>query len=116
MPYVNNKGTDQPVHRHSLISAIVVPCLDSIRPLVSMSEISSPCLASVAAQAGLCLIWSQTPKTGSYVGQLKRQTFSKTAFCMAVIAMGQKLKTNPTTPCKVLLILKMGVPVFIGAS
>ena len=48
----------------SLISAFVVRCLDSIIPLVSISEISSLCLASVAAQVGLCLTWLQTPKAG----------------------------------------------------
>ena len=30
MPYANNKGADQPVHPHSLISTFVVCCLDSI--------------------------------------------------------------------------------------
>ena len=38
--YVNNKGADQPVHLRSLISTFVVHCLDSIIPLVSISEIS----------------------------------------------------------------------------
>ena len=42
-------------------------CLDSIIPLVSISEISSLYLASVAAQAGLSLPWSQAPKTGFLV-------------------------------------------------
>ena len=36
--------------------------------------------------------------------------------CMTVVAMGQNVKTYPTTQCKFLLILKMGVPVFICAS
>ena len=36
-------------------------------PLVSLSEISSLKLASVAAQAGLSLHWSQTPKIGFLV-------------------------------------------------
>ena len=53
MPYVNNKGADQPAHPSSLISAFVVRCLDRIIPLVSISKISSLYLASVAAQAGL---------------------------------------------------------------
>ena len=35
---------------------------------------------------------------------------------MAVVALGQNAKTYPTTQCKFLLLLKMGVPVFIGAS
>ena len=43
MPYANNKGADQPAHPRSLISAFVVRCLDSIIPLVSISEILSFC-------------------------------------------------------------------------
>ena len=39
-------------------------CLDTIILLVSISEISSFYLASVAAQAGLSVTWSETPKTG----------------------------------------------------
>ena len=64
IPYANNKGADQPAHPRSLISTFVVRCLDtcSIIPLVSISKILSLCLASVAAQAGLSLTWSQTPK------------------------------------------------------
>ena len=46
----------------SLINAFVVRCLDSIISLDSISEISRLQLASVAAQAGLCLAWSETPK------------------------------------------------------
>ena len=70
MLYANNKGADQPAHPRSLISPFVVRCLDSIISLVSISEISSLYLASVAAQAGLCLTWSQTPKTGFLVTRL----------------------------------------------
>ena len=40
MPYVNNKGADQPAHPCSLISTFIVCCLDSIMPLVCISEIS----------------------------------------------------------------------------
>ena len=40
MLYVNNKGTDHPVHPCSLISAFVVRCLDSIIFLDSIAEIS----------------------------------------------------------------------------
>ena len=50
--------------------AFIVRCLDSIIPLVSISEISRFYLASVAAQAGLCLTWSQTPKTDFLVTRL----------------------------------------------
>ena len=45
-----------------LISAFVVRCLDSIISLDSIAEISRLWLASVAAQAGLCLAWLVTPK------------------------------------------------------
>ena len=53
--YANNKGADQLVYLRSLISTFVVHCLDSIILLVSISEISSLYLASVAAQVGLSL-------------------------------------------------------------
>ena len=50
------------------ISAFVVRCMDNIIPLVCISvcisEISILYLASVAVQPGLCLTWSQTPKSG----------------------------------------------------
>ena len=62
MSYANNKGADQPVHPRSLTSAFVVRCLDSIITLDSIAEISRLWLASVAAQAGLCLVWSETPE------------------------------------------------------
>ena len=42
MPYVNNKGADQPAHPRSLISAFVVRCLDSIIPLLAIADISRP--------------------------------------------------------------------------
>ena len=57
MPYANNKGTDQPVHLRSLISAFVVRCLGSIIPLASISEILSLYLVSVTAQTSLSLPW-----------------------------------------------------------
>ena len=60
MPYANNKGADQPVHPHSLISVFVVRSLDSIIFLVSRSEISRFWLVSVAEQAGLNVTQSQT--------------------------------------------------------
>ena len=70
LSYANNKGADQPAHPRSLISTFVVRCLDSIIPLASISEISNLYLASVAEQAGLCLTWSETPKTGFLVAWL----------------------------------------------
>ena len=60
LPYVNNRSADQVAHPRSLISAFVIRCLDSIVHLVSIFEISSLYIASVAGQAGLSLPWSQT--------------------------------------------------------
>ena len=77
LPYANNKSADQPAHPHSLISAFVVRCLGSLIPLVSISEVSSLYLASVAVQAGLCLTWSETPKTGFLVTRLLFQINNK---------------------------------------
>ena len=62
MQYANNKGEDQPAHPRSLISALVVRCLDSVMTLVSVTKISSLLLASVAEQASLSLTWSETPE------------------------------------------------------
>ena len=65
LPYANNKDADQPAHLRSLISAFVIRCLDSIIHLLVIAEISRP--YSLAEQAGLSLIWSQTLKTGFLV-------------------------------------------------
>ena len=70
LPYENKKGADQPAHPRSLVSTFIFRCLDSILYLVSISEISKLLIASVAAQAGLSLTWSQTPKTGFLVTRL----------------------------------------------
>ena len=70
MPYVSNKGADQPAHPRSLISTFVVRCLDSIISLVSISKISSLQLASVAAQAGFSLTLLKTLKIGFLVTRL----------------------------------------------
>ena len=51
-------------------SSFVVHCLDSITSLVSISKISSLYIVFVAAQAGMSLPWSQTPKTGFLVTML----------------------------------------------
>ena len=55
---------DQHAHPHSMITAFVVRCLDT---LLAIAEISRPKLVSVAEQAGLSLNWSQTPKAGFVV-------------------------------------------------
>ena len=60
MPYVNDKGSDQTVHPHSLISNFVVCCFDSIIPIVAKPKVSSLSLDSVAEQTGLSLTWSHT--------------------------------------------------------
>ena len=70
MPYADSKGTDQPAHPHSRISGFVVCCLDSIKHLLAIAEISRPQLVSVAEQAGLHLNWSKTPKTGFLMTKL----------------------------------------------
>ena len=62
MSYAHNKGANQSAHPRSLISAFVVRCLDSMLSLDSIAEISRLYLAFVAAQAGLCLAWSETPE------------------------------------------------------
>ena len=61
MSYANNKGADQPAYPRS-DQCLLVRCLDSIISLDSIAEISRLQLASVAAQAGLCLAWSETPE------------------------------------------------------
>ena len=70
MPYTNNNGADQPSQPRSLISAFVVRCLDSIKPLLAIAEISRPELVSVAEKANLSLAWSQTAKTGFLMTRL----------------------------------------------
>ena len=65
LPYAKQQRHGSPAHLRSLISAFVICCLDSIIPLVSISEISRLLLVSVAEQAGLSLTWSQTLRTGS---------------------------------------------------
>ena len=71
MSYANNKGADQPAHPRSLISAFVVRCLDSVMSVISVSKISSRMLASVAEQASLSLIWSETPEDTFLMTRLK---------------------------------------------
>ena len=60
MAYANNKGADQHAHPRSLISTFVVRCLDSMTWTLAISNVSRFYLASVAAQAGLNVTWSQT--------------------------------------------------------
>ena len=62
LPYVNNKGADQPAHPCSLISTSVIRCLDSVIPLGTISKISSLYVVCVAEEASLSLTWVQTPE------------------------------------------------------
>ena len=58
-------------------------------------------------------------KTTSLLKQLTEETDlcrNEHSSCMIVVAMGQNVKTYPTTQCKFLLILKMVVPVFMYSS
>ena len=63
MPYANDKGSDQPVHPRSLISAFVIRSLDSIISLVSRSKISRFWLVSEAEQVGLNVTRRKLSKT-----------------------------------------------------
>ena len=94
MQYANKKGADQPAHARSLISTFVVHCLDSIVPLVSIPEISSLYLAYVAAQAGLSLSWSQTPKTGFLVTRLILQSVSFRNYSIDEVQHTKQLRKN----------------------
>ena len=60
----NNKGADQPVHPHSLISAFAIHFLESIIRKLATSIISIFWLVSVAEETGLSLTLSETLKTG----------------------------------------------------
>ena len=62
MPYVNNKGADQPAQPHSLISIFIIQCLDSMICILAISNDSIFWLASVDEQAGLIVKWSKIPE------------------------------------------------------
>ena len=55
--FANNKGTDQPAHSCSLVSAFVTRSLESIISKLFL-------VVSVAEQASLGKTWSETPKAG----------------------------------------------------
>ena len=60
----NNKGTDQLAHPRSLIRAFAIYKLNSIAFKPAPSVTSLFYLVSVAEKAGLCMILSETVKTG----------------------------------------------------
>ena len=107
MPYVNNKGTDQPAHLHSLTSTFVVCCLDSTIPLVSISKISSFYLASVAVQADWALPgWKPWRQVFSWCSILTTWTHTMAWHCNNGLLKSQgkqlasKNQTCPYTPEK----------------
>ena len=55
-----NKGSDQTVHPHSLVSIFFVHCFDSIIPIVAKTKVPRLSLVSVVEQTGLSLTWSHT--------------------------------------------------------
>ena len=61
--FANNKGADQPAHSPSLISAFVIPVLESIISRLAMSEISIVKVVSLAEQVGFSLNLSETLTT-----------------------------------------------------
>ena len=63
--FVNNKGADQPMHPHSLISAFVICVLESIKSRLLREK---P-LVSIAEQAGLNHTLWETPKIGFFAPQ-----------------------------------------------
>ena len=60
----------KPVYAICIRAVWSAHCQGSIVSLVSISELSSIYLASVAAQPGLSIPWSQSPKTGFLVTRL----------------------------------------------
>ena len=65
--FANNKGTDQPTHRRSLIIAFVILFLKSVISYLTTSEISVFQLVSVAEETALSLALSEIPKKGYLV-------------------------------------------------
>ena len=59
--FANNKGTDQPAHPRSLISAFVIRLLEHIISKFATGEVS---IVSVAEETGFSLAMSETLKTG----------------------------------------------------
>ena len=62
----NNKGTDQPAHPRSLVSAFVVCFQESNKTTLATIKMSIFYLVYVAKQTGLRLTQSKTPKTGLF--------------------------------------------------
>ena len=63
---MNNKGTGQPAHSHSLISAYVFHILESIISKLATSQISMFSLVFVIEQTGLGITWLETLETARF--------------------------------------------------
>ena len=63
MPYAKNQGPDQPTHARSLIKVFIVGSLDGIICILAIFKVSrfELHIASVVAQTGLNITWSQVP-------------------------------------------------------
>ena len=59
-----NKDADQLRGNREADQRLCICYIDSTIPLLPKSEMSSLQPSSVAVQPGLCLTWSETPKTG----------------------------------------------------
>ena len=59
-----NKEADQLRGNREADQCLCFRYTDSTIPLLPKSEISSLYQSSVAVQPGLCMTWSETPKTG----------------------------------------------------
>ena len=70
--FLNNKGTDKPVHLSNLISAFVIGFWKIVISYLATSKIS----VSVAEKAALSLALSETPKTGFFAS---RPTYTTTS-------------------------------------
>ena len=60
----DNKDADQLRSNYAADQRTCFRYIDSKTPLLSIFEIISLSLSSVAVQPGLCRIWMATPKTG----------------------------------------------------
>ena len=69
--FANNKGADQPVHLHRLISTFVICCELEILSKLATSKISIFQLVSVAEQTCLSLHLSETLKTVFFASRPK---------------------------------------------
>ena len=60
--FANNKGADQPVHSHRLVSIFIICFAESMISKFATREISIFLLVSVAGETGLSLALSETPE------------------------------------------------------